>query len=59
MKRSIEPATQSTSRAVRFTTAQVLSMLDSDNENELLTDVDYSYLMKLLRRQCSQTIAYA
>ena len=42
MKRSIEPATPSTSRAGRFTTAQVLSMLDSDNENELLNDVDYA-----------------
>ena len=41
MKRSIEPSTPSTSRAGRFTTAQVLSMLDSDNENELLNDVDY------------------
>ena len=41
MKRSIEPSTPSTSRAGRFTTAQVLSMLDSDNDNELLNDVDY------------------
>ena len=41
MKRSIEPSTPSTSRAGRFTTAQVLSMLESDNENELLNDVDY------------------
>ena len=41
MTLSIEPATQTTSRACRFTTAQVLLMLDSDNENELLNDVDY------------------
>ena len=41
MKGSIEPATPSTSRACGFTTAQVFSMLDSDNENELLNDVDY------------------
>ena len=41
MKRSIEPASPSTSRAGRFTTAHVLSMLDSDNENELLNGVDY------------------
>ena len=41
MKCSIEPTTPSTSRAGRFTTAHVLSMLDSDNENELLNDVDY------------------
>ena len=39
MKVSIEPATPSKSRAGRFTTAQVLSMLDSDNENELLNGV--------------------
>ena len=41
MKLSIKPATPSTSRAGRFTTAQVLSMLDSDDENELLNGVDY------------------
>ena len=41
MKCSIEPATPSMSRACRFTTAQVLSMLDSDHENELLNGVDY------------------
>ena len=39
MKLSIEPTT---SRAGWFTTAHVLSMLDSDNENELLNGVDYS-----------------
>ena len=41
MKLSIEPATPSKSRAGRFTTDHVLSMLDSDNENELLNGVDY------------------
>ena len=43
MKRSIEPATpSSTGREVRFTTtAGVMSMLDSDNENELLNNLDY------------------
>ena len=41
MKLSVEPATPTTSRACRFTTAQVLSMLDSDNEKEPLNDVDY------------------
>ena len=42
MKCSIEPATPNTNRAGRFTAAQVLSMLDSDNENELLNiNVDY------------------
>ena len=41
MTLSIEPATQTTNRACRLTTAQVLLMLDSDNENELLNDVDY------------------
>ena len=41
MKLLIEPATQSTSRACRFTTDHVLSMLDSANENELLNGVDY------------------
>ena len=41
MKLSIEPASPSTSRAGRFTTAQVFSMLDLDNENELLNGIDY------------------
>ena len=41
MTRSIEPATPSTSRAGMFTIDHVLSMLDSDNENELLNGVDY------------------
>ena len=43
MKLSIEPATPSKSRAGRFTTDHVLSMLDSDNENELLNGVHYPY----------------
>ena len=42
MKLLIEPATLSKSRAGRFTTDQILSMLDSDNENELLNGVDYA-----------------
>ena len=41
MKLSIEPATANKSRAGRFTTDHVLSMLDLDNENELLNGVDY------------------
>ena len=41
MKLSVQPGTPTTSRACRFATAQVLSMLDSDNENELLNDADY------------------
>ena len=43
MKLSIEPATPSKSRAGRFTIDHVLSMLDSDNENELLNGVDYPF----------------
>ena len=41
MTLSIEPATSSKNRAGRFTTDHVLSMLDSDNENELLNGIHY------------------
>ena len=38
---AIEPATPSKSRAGQFTIDHILSLLDSDNENELLNGVDY------------------
>ena len=43
MKRSIrqDGAVPSTSRGGRFTATQVLTFLDSDNENELIHNVDY------------------
>ena len=46
----------STSRAGRFTTAQLLSMLDSDNENERLNEVAYPYLIKLLSHPESESM---
>ena len=41
MKLLIEPATPSKSRAGWFTIDHILSMLESDNKNELLNGVDY------------------
>ena len=48
MKRSIDNATPTTNKAGRFTTTQVLAMLDSDNENELVNDVDYPIPMRAM-----------